>query len=82
MSEQAIGGNCPHGLPYGDGCDECAAEQELVKSKCHPPTECCNYICPVSIPYPVMWNPYNKVVQCHNCGHVFIPKQVVEAEGE
>lgn len=20
-----------------------------------------------------MWNPYNKVVQCHNCGHIYKP---------
>lgn len=24
--------------------------------------------------YGVKWNPFNKVVQCHVCGHVFIPK--------
>ena len=40
----------------------------------HPPTECCNYSAPITIPYPVMWNEFNKVVQCHNCGHVWVPK--------
>jgi hypothetical protein len=37
----------------------------------HPKTECCGYECSVNIPYPVMWNPFNKVVQCHNCGSVY-----------
>lgn len=23
----------------------------------------------------VMWNPYNKVVQCHQCGHIWVPKE-------
>jgi len=23
----------------------------------------------------VKWNPYNKVVQCHKCGQVFMPKK-------
>ena len=45
--------------------------QEQVE---HPPTECCNYSAPITIPYPVMWNEFNKVVQCHNCGHVWVPK--------
>lgn len=40
----------------------------------HPPTECCNYSAPITLPYPVMWNKFNKVVQCHNCGHVWVPK--------
>ena len=39
----------------------------------HPPTECCNYSAPITIPNPVMWNEFNKVVQCHNCGHVWVP---------
>lgn len=21
----------------------------------------------------VKWNPFNKVVQCHSCGHVYLP---------
>ncbi len=21
----------------------------------------------------VKWNPYNKVVQCHRCGHIYVP---------
>ncbi len=44
------------------------------KLKRHLPIECCNYSCPTNIPYPVMWNPFNKVVQCHNCGQVWQPK--------
>lgn len=23
----------------------------------------------------VKWNPYNKVVQCHKCGLIFVPKK-------
>lgn len=23
----------------------------------------------------VKWNPYNKVVQCHKCGQIFVPKR-------
>ncbi len=22
----------------------------------------------------IHWNPYNEVVQCHHCGHVYVPK--------
>lgn len=22
----------------------------------------------------IKWNPYNEVVQCHSCGHVYVPK--------
>lgn len=40
----------------------------------HSPTECCNYSAPLRLPYPVMWNEFNKVVQCHNCGQVWNPK--------
>jgi hypothetical protein len=39
----------------------------------HPPTSCCNYRVLKSLSYPVMWNEFNRVVQCHNCGHVFGP---------
>jgi len=40
----------------------------------HSPTECCNYSAPLRLPYPVMWNEFNKFVQCHNCGQVWNPK--------
>lgn len=29
MNEPRIGGDCKHGYPTGQGCDECAAEQEF-----------------------------------------------------
>ena len=29
----------------------------------------------------VMWNPWNKVVQCHRCGHIFLPAPVDPATG-
>ena len=38
----------------------------------HPKTPCCNYTCTTDIPYPVMWNPYNKEIQCHNCGEIYV----------
>jgi hypothetical protein len=34
---------------------------------------CCGYFARRS-DYPVMWNEYNEVVQCHNCGAVWMPK--------
>lgn len=43
----------------------------------HHPTACCQYTCPIEIPHPVQWNPYNQVVQCHNCGHVYEPVRVI-----
>lgn len=36
-------------------------------------TQCCNYPIDDKRP-PVMWNEFNGVVQCHNCGHVYVPK--------
>jgi hypothetical protein len=35
-------------------------------------TPCCNYKSGTAN-YPVYYNPYNFVVQCHNCGHVYSP---------
>jgi hypothetical protein len=42
--------------------------------KTHPKTPCCGYKAKADIPYPVFWNPFNKAVQCHNCGHVYCPE--------
>ncbi len=28
----------------------------------------------------VFWNPYNGIVQCHSCGHVYVP--IPEPPGE
>ncbi len=38
-----------------------------------PATLCCNYISTVKLGFPVYFNEGNKVVQCHNCGHVWEP---------
>lgn len=46
---------------------------QLEKIDMHPKTECCGYESPTDTVYAVQWNPYNKVVQCHNCGHAFAP---------
>ena len=37
-------------------------------------TRCCNYEINDDRPV-VMWNPGNRVVQCHNCGHVYVPER-------
>lgn len=29
----------------------------------------------------VKWNPYNKVVQCHGCGTVYKPTEVLPRQG-
>jgi hypothetical protein len=36
-------------------------------------TPCCNYKADPAN-YPVYYNPFNKVVQCHNCGQQYSPK--------
>lgn len=36
-------------------------------------TLCCNYPIDDKRP-PVIWNEFNGVVQCHNCGQVWVPK--------
>jgi len=38
-----------------------------LKSECCESVPCCGY----SGPNPIKWNPFNKVVQCHNCGAVY-----------
>lgn len=38
-------------------------------------TVCCNYAARIDN-YPVYYNPGNNVVQCHNCGHIYIPVAV------
>lgn len=32
-------------------------------------SECCN-----KDPKAIGWNPYNEVVQCHHCGHIYVKK--------
>ncbi len=43
------------------------------------PTSCCGYIPSRYGEHPIKWNPYNQVVQCHNCGAVKTPN--VEVSG-
>lgn len=59
----------PHGI--GKVMAEIEAAVENVPTPSHPPTPCCNYRAELSNTYPVFWNPFNKVVQCHNCGHQY-----------
>lgn len=47
----------------------------------HPATPCCRKRYPLTIPYPVQWNPYSKVVECHACGAIYtIQKPISTAE--
>ena len=39
-----------------------------------PATPCCGYTPKKGVPWPVMWNQYNLLVQCHNCGEVYDPR--------
>lgn len=43
-----------------------------------PATPCCKYEAHPKIGYPVYWNEFNKVVQCHNCGHIYSPVTAVK----
>jgi hypothetical protein len=49
-------------------------------------TPCCNYKFPEHVPGPIYWNPFNRVVQCHNCGQAFderkpLPKTNIGEQG-
>jgi hypothetical protein len=44
-------------------------------------TLCCAYEYG-KLPHPVYFNPYNQVVQCHNCGEVYVPQLDVSTEEE
>jgi hypothetical protein len=44
-------------------------------------TLCCNYEY-AGQPHPVFFNIYNRVVQCHNCGEVYVPQFDVTKEEE
>lgn len=37
---------------------------------------CCGYAPPSGFNYPVYWNQYNGVVQCHNCGQIYVPEKL------
>jgi hypothetical protein len=41
---------------------------------------CCGYPAPADN-YPVYWNPFNGVVQCHNCGQVWSPQAKSSGSG-
>lgn len=50
--------------------------------KTKPP--CCDYEVDEGQVGPVMWNPYNKVVQCHACGKVYnlTPREAYPQDGD
>ena len=56
--------------PKADGCRPSVLSESLggssVASCCGKEFEDSNF--------PVYWNPYNKVVQCHACGMIWEPK--------
>lgn len=69
---------CPEGSLNKNHLSGSSATEEtkvadLVKEGYHPRTPCCNYTCQARLPYVVSWNPFSKVVKCHNCGRVFVP---------
>jgi hypothetical protein len=75
-------GEIPHG--HTPNCDIFKLEQQVGTYKAMaesgfagvaPPTLCCGYQPNPKLPHPVMWNPFNKVVQCHNCGQVWEPRK-------
>jgi hypothetical protein len=41
-------------------------------------TDCCGKEFTFTHDHPVKWNPYNEVIQCHMCGHIYVPAK----EGE
>ncbi len=45
-------------------------------------TTCCGYVYDEPNGYPVFWNPFNMVVQCHACGHVYVPEPPNPPESE
>lgn len=67
MSESQFA--CRHGtVGPCRACVEWSNGVERVK------TPCCNYAVSIDQPhYPVAWNPFNRVVQCHNCGTTYEP---------
>lgn len=50
-------------------------EKETPKADLLPKTPCCGYQW-LNLPCPVMWNPFNNAVQCHNCGALWEPSPV------
>ena len=69
-----------HGDLYGVGWDRAQNKAEAAlasqpKRKEQPIEEtvevpCCGYKASIN-DHPVKWNPWNKVVQCHNCGQIW-----------
>ncbi len=57
------------GLCCYDGFENCC-----YKPLYHDPTQCCGYKVDFDSPYPVFYNPFNRSVQCHNCGSIYRPK--------
>lgn len=58
-----MAGNCIQ----HDSCVAAEAPSEPVRK-----TPCCGYVFNVGDHGPILWNPYNDIVQCHNCGQGFI----------
>jgi hypothetical protein len=50
-------------------------QSTYYKAGAAPDCLCCGYKINPLLPHPVMWNPFNKVVQCHNCGTIWRPEK-------
>ena len=71
---------CKHGM-LERSCEVCDLTEQLATLAAQPerkeqPIEetvevpCCGYKASIN-DHPVKWNPWNKVVQCHNCGQIW-----------
>lgn len=62
---------CRHGYSPAEKCRACAEARAVFERLATP---CCAYVARDQH-WPVSWNPFNRVVQCHNCGTVYEPKE-------
>jgi len=67
----------PSAVQKDSGAIDSGMPQPEQHSGFHPAQEkvapCCGYQYKDD-DYPVMWNPWNKVAQCHNCGETYVPR--------
>jgi hypothetical protein len=62
--------------------DHVLGAEKAVEEKRHTKTPCCGYEWDMMKDSgPIFWNPYNSVVQCHNCGSAFVSIPQAENAG-
>ena len=66
---------CGHGWLRGEQCEICNAAQPAQEPVTLPCCECTD----VSA---IKWNPFNGVVQCHNCGQVYTASLAAQTRRE